>query len=73
MGRSQKRSEVTVKLAMGFRAGSQDIHCKKPARKNTDKGCYRKAGRSLLLTLYGKGISSSLYKDFISVMQDGSE
>lgn len=41
---SQKRSEVTVKL---LHAGSQDIHCKKPVRKNIDKGTQRKAGRSL--------------------------
>lgn len=38
---SQKISEVTVKLAMVLHAGSQDIHCKKTAKENMDKGPHR--------------------------------
>jgi len=37
---------MTVKLAM-LHTGSQDIHCKKLARKNMPKGPRRKEGRSL--------------------------
>lgn len=34
----QKRSKLSGKLAMVLHAGSQDTDCKKPSRKNIDKG-----------------------------------